>query len=576
MDNKTIAYILEEMGDILDIKGEDSFRIKAYKRAALSILNYPYDLRDIVEKAPNQLSEIPGIGQHLQKKIIELIKTGKCEEYEKLKKSIPSGLLEMLKIRTLGPKKVKLLYSNLKIKDIKELKKAAEKHLICGLEGMGEKSEEQILKSIDEYFNFSTKRDLLSEALFEAERIIEYMKKCKEVKKIEYAGSLRRRKETIGDIDILVTVKDPRKSHKKVMDHFVSYDDSIEVISKGDTKSTIMLSSGIHVDLRVVANESFGAAMAYFTGDKQHNIKMRDIAKKKGLKINEYGVFKGKKNIAGKTEEEVFKSVGLPFIIPEIRRDEGEIEYGLKNKSFPKFIELKDIKGDLHSHTQYSDGENTIEEMTNAMIKKGYEYFAITDHSSVVGVVKGMGKKDIKMQWAEIDKLNKKYKNSISILKGAEVDILKDGSLDFDEEVLKELDVVIIAAHLYNRLPAEEQTKRLITAIENPYSMILAHPSGRLLNKRAPMEFDMEKIINACKANKVALEINSNPQRLDTMYQYIKISKDKGVKFTIDTDSHSVSQPDFMEFGVYTGRRGWLEKKDVLNAQSFTKFDSYF
>lgn len=571
-----IASILEEMGDILDIKGEDSFRIIAYKRAALSILNYPYDLRDIAEKNPNALAEIPGIGQHLQKKIIELIKTGKCEEYEKLKKSIPLGLIEMLRIRTLGPKKVKLLYSELKIKDIKELKEAAQKHLIRELDGMGEKSEEQILRSIDEYLKFSTKRNLLSEALFEAERLIEYMGKCKEIKRIEYAGSLRRRKETIGDIDILITVKDPKKSHEKIMDHFVSYDDSIEIISKGDTKSTIMLSSGIHIDLRVVADESFGAAMAYFAGDKQHNIKMREIAKRKGLKINEYGVFKGKKMIAGRAEEDIFKSVGMPFIIPEIRRDEGEIEYGLKNKSFPKFIELSDIKGDMHSHTQYSDGENTVEEMTNAMIKKGYEYFAVTDHSSVVGVVKGMGKKDISMQWTEIDKLNKKYKNSIRILKGAEVDILKDGELDFEEDVLKELDVVIIAAHLYNRLPPEEQTKRLIAAIENPYSMILAHPSGRLLNKRAPMEFDMEKIINACKANKVALEINSNPQRLDTMYQYVKIAKDKGVKFTIDTDSHNVLQPDFMKFGVYTGRRGWLEKSDVLNAQSFAKFDSYF
>ncbi len=566
-----IAGIFEEMGDILDIQGADSFRINAYRKAALNILNFPRDLRDIVDKAPNDLPKIPGIGQHLKGKIVELVQTGHCKEHDKLKKSIPAGLLEMLRIRTLGPKKVKLLYSKLHIKSIKELKKAAEAQKIRELEGMGEKSESEILKAIDEHSKFSTERVLISEAMMEATRIIEYMKKCKEVAKIEYAGSLRRYKETIGDIDILVTVKDSKKSRVIVIDHFAVYDDVLNVIAKGDTKSTIMLSSGMHVDLRVIDDNGFGAAMHYFTGSKQHNIRLRDIAKRKGLKVSEYGVFKGRKLIACKSEEDVFKAVGFPYIIPEIRRNEGEIEYAQKHKKMPKFVELSDIRGDLHSHSNYSDGKNSIEEMAEAMIAKGYEYFAMTDHSSIVGVTGGMGSKDIKRQWKEIDKLNKKYGRKIHILKGSEVDILKDGGLDFGDEILKELDIVIIAVHMYQRLGAGAQTKRLIAAIENPYSNILAHPSGRLLNKRPQMEYDVEKVIDACVSNGVALEINSNPLRLDLVDKYVRIAKDKGAKIAINTDAHSPSQLDFMGYGVGIARRGWLEKKNVLNTQPLSK-----
>jgi DNA polymerase (family 10) len=337
-----------------------------------------------------------------------------------------------------------------------------------------------------------------------------------------------------------------------------------------------VLQSGIQVDLRVIADEVFGAALHYFTGNKNHNIKIRDLAKKKGLKISEYGVFRGEKVIGGKTEEEIFKSVGLPYIIPEIRKDDGEIEYGLKHKSFPEFIELEDIKADLHSHTTYSDGGNSLEEMAESFIKKGYEYFAVTDHSSIMGVTGGMGTKEIKQQWAEIEKLNKKLKGKIRILKGCEVDILKNGELDFSDEVLKNLDVVIISAHMFNRLSAEDQTKRLIAAIENPYSMILAHPTGRLINKRAEMEFDMEKVIKACVQNKVALEINSQPSRLDLTDKYVRIAKESGAKFVINTDSHSVDNPEFMKFGIGIARRGWLTKEDVLNARTFSKFDTWF
>lgn len=571
MDNKAIAKIFDEIADILDIRGGNVFRINAYRKAALNILNFPRNLRDIVDKAPNDLPKIPGIGQGLKTMIVELVQTGHSKDHEKLKKSIPAGLLEILHIRSLGPKKVKLLYSKLGIKSVKELKKSAKEGRIRDLEGMGPRSEAVILKAIEEYSKFSPERALINEAKMEALRIIEYMKGCKEVKKIEYAGSLRRGKETIGDIDILIMVKDPEKSHGVVMDHFTNYDDVLNVIAKGDTKSTIMLISGMHVDLRVINDDSFGAAMHYFTGNKQHNIKLRDIAKKKGLKVNEYGVFKGKKLIACKSEKDVFKAVGFPYIIPEIRRNEGEIEYARKHKKMPRFVELSDIRGDLHCHSTYSDGENSVEEMTLAMIAKGYEYFAMTDHSSIVGVTKGMGKKDIMKQWKEIDKLNKKYGKKIKIFKGSEVDILKDGGLDFDDEVLKGLDIVIIAAHLYQRLGEKEQTKRLIEAIENPYSTMMAHPSGRLINKRPMMEYDVEKVIEACASNGVALEINSSPLRLDLIDKYVRIAKDKGVKIAINTDAHSPSQLEYMEFGVGIARRGWLQKNDILNTQPLSK-----
>lgn len=572
MDNKKIAEVFEEIANILDIKGADFFRVNAYRKATRIIEGSSMDLRKIVDINPKELMEIPGIGKDLASKITELVLTGHCKEHEKLKKVFPEGLLEMLRLRGVGPKKVKLFYSALKITTIRELKEAAEKGLLHDLEKMGEKSEKDLLEAINEYSHFSHSRSLINAALQEAGHIIEYMKKCKEVKKIEYAGSLRRQKETIGDIDILVTVKDGTKNAGKVIKHFVEYGDVINVVAEGDTKSSVILDSGIDVDLRVVEEESFGAALHYFTGSKEHNIRVRDLAKKKGLKVNEYGVFKGEKLVAGKTEEEIFQSVGLPFIIPEIRENSGEIEYGLDKKKFPQFIELKDIKGDLHSHTNYSDGKNSIEEMAQTFMSRGYEYFAVTDHSSVMGITGGMGKKDITKQWKEIDKLNKKLGGKFQIFKGVEVDILKDGSLDFDDDVLKELDIVIISAHMYSRLPEDQQTKRLIAAIENKYAKILGHPSGRLINKRAEMEFDMEKIIDACVKNGVILEINSSPSRLDLIDKYIRIARDKGAKFSINTDSHSIEHPDLIELGVGVARRGWLEAKDVINTLSLAKF----
>ena len=576
MDNKNIAQIFQEIGDILEIRGEDRFRVNAYHNAAMSILSHPKDLRDIVEEDPRLLEKIPAIGRNMMEHIVELISTGECKEFAKIRKSVPKGLLDMLRIRGVGPKKVKLFYSELKIHDLKGLKQAAKDGVLAELPRMGEKSQQEILSALDEHSKFDLKRVMISEALMEAEKYIEYMSKCKEIKRIEYAGSLRRRKETIGDVDLLATVKSDSKKIEKIMKHFVKYKEVVKVIAEGSTKSSVILGSGLQVDLRVVDDDVFGAALHYFTGSKAHNIRLRDMAKKKGLKVSEYGVFKMEKGksrakgegklIASKTEEDVFKAVGLPYIVPELRKGEDEIEFARKSKRMPYLVELDDLKGDLHVHSNWSDGKGSIEDVAKAYQKAGLKYIAICDHSSVMGVTGGLNSAKIRKQWKEIDRLNKKIKG-FKILKGSEVDILKDGSLDFNDDVLKKLDIVVIAAHLFGQLPEKQQMKRLIAAIENPYSKILAHPSGRMINRRPPMKMDMIKIIDACKANNVAMEINANPLRLDLTDKYVRVAKDKGVKIAINSDGHSPSQFELLKYGVFVARRGWLGKNDVLNAQ---------
>lgn len=571
MDNKKIAQIFQEIGDILEIRGENSFRVNAYKNAAISILNSPFDLRDIFEKNPRDLEKIPGIGQSLREHVVELLTTGKCKELEKIQKSIPRGLLGLLRIRGVGPKKVKLFHGELGIKDVKELKRAAESGLLAELPGMGEKSQKDILDAISEHAKFDLDRVLIVEALMEAEKYIEHMKKCKDVKRIEYAGSLRRREETIGDIDLLATVRGDGTAASGVMDCFVKYRDVLKVIAKGDTKSAVLLESGMHVDLRVVEDNVFGAALHYFTGSKAHNILVREMAKKKGLKVSEYGVFrlsKGKEtSIAGKTEEDVFKAVGLPYIEPELRKGEDEIEFALKNKKMPELIELKDLKGDLHVHSKWSDGSNSIARIAEVYKAAGFEYMAMSDHSSAIGITGGMGSHKIKEQWKEIDAINKNL-NGFRILKSCEVDILKDGSLDFGDDILKQLDIVVISAHMYMRLPEEEQTKRIIAAIENPYSKILGHPTGKMINQRGQMQLNMPKIFDACKANKVAVEINANPLRMDLSDKYARMAKDKGVAIVINSDGHDASQYQLLKYGIFVARRAWLTKDDILNTRN--------
>lgn len=580
MDNQKIAQIFQEIGDMLEIQGENRFRVLAYQKAALTISDLGTEVADIYNQDPKELEKIPGIGKDLASKIVELIETGKCTYHVELMKKFSPGLLDMLRVRGVGPKKIKLFFGELKIDTIEKLRKAAEDGKISELPGMGEKSEKDILKALDEY-DKHTERMTLMQAMSLAEDIIEYMKKSSDVKKIEYAGSLRRMKETVGDLDILVAEKGDGKKSEKIMDHFIKYPETESVIAKGKTKTSIIMKNGIQADLRVIDEEIFGAAMHYFTGSKEHNVAIRDRAKKMGLKVSEYGVFKikGKKEdlVAGKTEEEVFKAVKLPYIEPLLRENRGEIEAAEKGK-LPKTVEYNDLKGDLHCHSEWSDGSHEIEEVAKAYRDAGFEYIALTDHSQSARIAHGLTPDRYKMQWDEIDEVNdllekeaKKGKPAFKILKGTECDILADGQLDLPDSVLKKFDIVVASVHSGFKRSEKEMTERVIKALKNPYVKIWGHPSGRLINQREPYEIDMHKVIKAAIQEGVALEINSQPLRLDLFDYYCKMAKDMGAKFTIDSDSHHETQIKFLNFGVAVAKRGWLEKGDVLNTLPLDK-----
>jgi len=563
MTTQQIAQIFNHIADILEIQGEIVFKVRAYQKAAETIANYAGDISALSEK---ELAELPGIGQAIAQKTRELVETGKLKYYEELKKSEYAPLVELLQIQSVGPKHARLFYDRLGVKSIADLEKAAKQGKIRNLPGMGEKTEENILKGISALRKHK-ERIPIGEILPKVEIIFAELKKLKEVKDILIAGSLRRFKETIGDADILIASDKP----KPIMDAFVKLPQVARVLSQGETKSSIITKDGFQVDLRVVEPDSFGAAAHYFTGSKAHNIKIRTMAVKKGIKVNEYGIFRGKKKIASKTEQEVYKVFGMQWMPPEMREDWGEIELALKHK-IPALVELKDIKGDLQMHTTWSDGWNSIEEMAQAGIDCGYEYIAITDHSPTLGITKGLTEDRVYKQIEEINKINKKYKN-FRILTGIEVDVRDNGQLDLPNSVLNELDIVVASIHTKFNLPKDQMTKRIIKALENPVVDILGHPTGRLLGKREPFEVNMEKIIEAAKANKKVLELNGCPDRLDLTDIYLKQAKEKGVKIAISTDAHkNLHLKDWMRYGVGMARRGWLEKKDVVNTLPLDKF----
>lgn len=565
---------------MMEIKGENRFRVLAYAKAATMIQNLPYELRDIALTDIEKLKEIPGIGQALSEKIVELVLTGKCEFHQKLVKEFPAGLIQMLRLRTVGPKKAKLFYEKLGIKSIPELKKAAQEGKLRDLPKMGEKSEAEILLAIEQFDKTPHERRYLHEVLQEALHYLAHMKSCEDIDQIQYAGSLRRQLDTVGDIDILVSGKNP----ERISDCFIKYKEVKKVLNHGPTRSSVLLKSGIGVDLRVVPSEIFGAALHYFTGSKAHNIRIRDRAKKMGLKVNEYGVFKinGEKEklIGGKSEEEVFKAVGFSYIPPEIREDRGEIEWAESGKSFPHLIELEDLKGDLHCHSQWSDGKQLLEEVVLEYQKAGFEYMAMTDHSKNVGVVRGLTDERAQEYFQEIDRMQKKIGGTggkkFKILKGSEVDILKNGSLDYSEKVLKQFDLLVASVHSHFRLPEEEQTKRVITAIKSGFIQILGHPTGRMIHQREPISLNMEAIIKACIDHHVALEINGSPPRMDLNDIHVKMGKDLGAKFVISTDSHHSSQMEFLRYGIGIARRGWLTKEDVLNTRPAEEVMKYW
>jgi len=559
MKNLEISAIFREITKILEIKGDNPFRIRAYERAAQNIEGLTEDIEDFIQD--DRLRDIPGIGRDLASKIKEYVSTGKIKAYEDLKKKIPGGLLDLLNIPSVGPKTAKLLYEKLKIKDISGLEKAIKKNKLQGIFGIKEKTVENILKGI-EILKRGRERMTLAQAIQVADEFVGALKKLPEVKRVSVAGSLRRQKETVRDIDILVISEKP----KKIMDVFTGSPGVATVLAKGETKASVRTKDDVQVDCRVEKDKSFGAALLYFTGSKNFNIKLRQLAIKKGLKINEYGVFKEKRFVCGRTEEEIFKILGMPYIEPELREDNGEIELA-KKFQLPHLIELKDIKGDLHAHSKWSDGGNTIEEMAQAAKSKGYSYIAITDHSESLKVAGGLSIADLKKKKREIDKINSKLKD-FSVLYGTEVDIDSDGRLDYKDEILKEFDIVAAAIHTGFKQSKSQLTKRLIRACLNKYAHIIAHPTGRLWGTRDAYDIDMDEVLKVARDTNTHLEINAFPQRLDLNGLNCRRAKEIGARLVIGTDAHTAEQLAAMKLGVSVARRGWLSCEDVVNTLS--------
>lgn len=567
MKNLEIARMFYEIADILEAQ-EVEFKPRAYRNAARSIEELSEDIEKIWKRG--ELEEIPGVGKHIAAKISEYLETGKLKYYNKLKKEFPVDLEGLGRVEGLGPKKAIKLYKKLKIKNLDDLKKAVEKGKVKGLAGFGKKSEEKIREGIG-LAKESGKRMLLSQAKTTADELAEKLGSHKEVKKLEVVGSYRRRKETIGDLDILIVSKKP----KTVMDYFSKIESGVKVIAKGPSKTSIKMTSGLQVDLRVFEESDYGAAMMYFTGSKDHNVALRKLAISKKMKLSEYGLFRGNKKVAGKTEEEVYKKFGMKqWIPPELRENMGEVEAALKG-NLPKLVELKDIKGDLHSHTNWSEGHNTIEEMAKKTKSKGYEYLLISDHGgTLVPIANNMPEKKMLKQGRKIDKLNKKLKG-ITLLKGSETNIKNDGSIDVSNKVLKTLDIATAAVHTKLRMPKKEMTKRIITAMENENIDIIAHPTGRLIHSRKPYDFDFDEIVDAAKRTNTILEINCQPDRLDLNYMHVFNARNK-VKFSLGTDAHDVKHMDYMEFGLAQARRGWCEKKNIINTLSLKELGKLF
>lgn len=558
--NIDIANVFYKLADLLEIDGENQFRIRAYRNAAITVENMPQDVAELVRKGED-LTKLPGIGDDLADKISDIVNHKELELLKELEEKIPVDFTNLSRIQGLGPKRIKKLYDILGVKNVDELKQVAEQQKIRDIIGFSISAEEHILDEINkitEKYN----RMKISTAEQSALPVIKYLLEIESIEDIEIAGSYRRHQETIGDIDILVTCDD----NEAVIGRFVDYDDVDEILSKGETRSSVILKSGLQIDLRVLPRKSYGAALLYFTGSKAHNIVIRTLAKQNDWKVNEYGLFEGEKYLVGETETDIYNKLGLPYFEPELRENRGEFEAAEKGK-LPKLVKLSDIKGDLHSHTTLTDGKNTLEEMVTAAQKLGYKYMANTEHSKRVAVAGGLDAKQVFDNIKRIDKFNEKVNNFV-VLKGMEVDILDDGSLDLPDEVLKELDIVLCAIHYKFNLSREKQTERILRAMDNPYFNILAHPTGRLINEREPYELDMERILKKAKENNCIMEINANPSRLDLNDINSRAAKDLGVKLVISTDSHSITQLDYMRYGVGQARRGWVEKKNVINTRN--------
>jgi len=557
VQNSEIAKIFYEISDLLEIEGENPFRIRAYRDAARTIEGYSRRVNKMVREGES-LQDIPGIGEDLAEKIKEIVETGELLFLEELHARTPQTLIELLGISGLGPKRVQQLYNELGIKNIEELKKALNSGKVANLDGFGEKSVANIREAIESK-SLDEKRTRLDIAEQFVKPLVDYLKTIDTVEKAAIAGSYRRRRATVGDLDIVAV----SEKGKAVIDAFTIYDSIDEVLSKGETKASVILRSGLQVDLRVVTSDSFGAAMLYFTGSKAHNVHLRKMAIEQDMKINEYGVYEDDERIAGETEEEIYELLEMQYVHPEMREDTGEIEAALKGK-LPELVRLEDIRGDLQVHTKASDGKNTIEEIASAAQDLGYEYIAITDHSAYIGVTNGLKEEDIEGYIEKIDKFNQEHKG-IRVLKGIEVDIHKDGELDLSNDTLSKLDFVLGAIHSHFDLNEEEQTKRFIKALENPLLNSIAHPTTRRIGSRDPIKINFEEIMKAASNNGCFLEINANPERLDLWDQHIRLAGEMSVKLVISTDSHSISGLKNMSYGVFQARRGWAAPSQIIN-----------
>ena len=568
--NKEIAEMLSEYTDLMKIMGENKYRVRAYDNASRIVSDRTIDLEKMVKE--DRLKEIKGIGEGIAGTIKDIFAKGYCEPLEDLRKELPPGFEELLNIPGLGPKPAGKFLEELEISNIDELKQALKDQKIRELKGMGAKTEENLLEALKEYEEYTSYINL-DQAIRTSDKLIKELKeKSDEILDLETAGSTRRKKIKIGDIDILMSVKD-KKDHN-ILETIKSLEPIKDILLEGDTKISARTQEGLQVDFRIVNQDEYPAALLYFTGSKYHNVKLRQIAKDKGYKLNEYGVFAGEDRIEADSEEEIYKLLDLKYMEPEIREDRGEVEAS-QNDSLPKLITLNDIKGDMHVHSDYSDGSMSIDDMVKAAKKRDYKYIAFTDHSQSLNIANGLSEKRVKEQWEEIEEIRKKHPDFL-ILKGIEVDIKKDGSLDYSDEILEGFDIVIASVHANFNLPKDEMTERIIKAIKSPYVDIIGHPTGRMLGQRQPFEFDYEQVLEACKENDVVLEINASPSRFDLNDIMAKDAISAEVKLIINTDSHHSDQYNYMRYGVFIARRAWAEKENIVNTYSIEEIKQLF
>ncbi len=566
MKNQEVADILYKIADVLELMDEIRFKIIAYRRAAQNIESLSKDIAEIYKKnGVTGLREISGIGKDIALKIEEIIKTGKLKYLDEIKKKVPFDVDSLMNIEGLGPKRINILYKKLKIKNAKDLEKAAKENKIRNIPGFGAKAEENILKGI-EFSKTIKKRFILGYIWPDILRLENELKKLKDIERVEVCGSARRRKETIGDLDILVISRKP----ENVMNYFVKLDSVKRVLAKGSTKSTVILKNEMQVDLRVLQRESFGAAMQYFIGNKEHNIELRKIAISKGYKLSEYGLFRGKKIVAADDEKKIYKSLGLNYIEPEMRENTGEIE-SAKNK-VPRLIELKDIQGDTHMHTKQTDGVNSMEEMIEKAISLRRKYIVISDHTKSLGVANGLNERQLLKQIEFIEKINKRYSGRIKILSGCEANIMGNGNPDINNSVLKKLDVVTASLHSGLKQDEDKITKRIVAVMENENVDIIGHPTGRIIQKREAYAVNINKMLENAELTGTCLEIDSFPTRLDLRDVYIKEAVNRKIKLVISSDAHHTNHQDFMLFGVWQARRGWAEAKNIINTFPLQKF----